>query len=88
VTLVPEVRLFWSHEFLNGATTPTGTLSQTPGRTYSATTSPGKQNAGNAYAGITALMGKTLSSSLFYGGSVSGGDNSIQTLLLSINLNF
>jgi len=88
VTLVPEVRLFWSHEFLNGATTPTGTLSQTPGRTYSATTSPGKQNAGNAYAGITALMGKSLSSSLFYGGSVSGGDNSIQTLLLSINLNF
>jgi len=33
-------------------------------------------------------MGKSLSSSLFYGGSVSGGDNSIQTLLLSINLNF
>jgi outer membrane autotransporter protein len=88
VTLVPEVRLFWSHEFLNGATTPTGTLSQNPGHTYSATTSPGKQNAGNAYAGITALMGKNFSSSLFYGGTVSGGDNSIQTLMLSVNLTF
>jgi uncharacterized protein YhjY with autotransporter beta-barrel domain len=76
VTLVPEVRLFWSHEFLNGATTPTGTLSQNPGHTYSATSAPGKQNAGNAYAGITALIGKNLSSSLFYGGTVSGGDNS------------
>jgi len=88
VTLVPEVRLFWSHEFLNGATTPTGSLSQTPGHTYSATTSPGKENAGNAYAGFTALIGKSLSSSFFYGGTVSGGDNSVQTLLLSINLAF
>jgi len=88
VTLVPELRLFWSHEFLNGATTPTGTLSQNPGHTYSATSAPGKQNAGNAYAGITALMGKNLSSSLFYGGTVSGGDNSIQTIILSINLVF
>ena len=88
VTLVPEVRFFWSHEFLNGATTPTGTLSQNPGHSYSATTAPGKQNAGNAYAGITALMGKSLSSSLFYGGSISGGDNSIQTLILSVNLAF
>jgi len=88
VTLVPEVRLFWSHEFLNGASTPTGTLSQNPGKTYSASSSPGKQNAGNAYAGITALLGKSLSSSLFYGGTISSGDNSIQTLLLSINLTF
>jgi uncharacterized protein YhjY with autotransporter beta-barrel domain len=88
VTLIPEVRFFWSHEFLNGATTPTGTLSQTPGRTYSATTSPGKQNAGNAYAGITALMGRSLSSSLFYGGTFSSGDNSIQSLILSVNLVF
>jgi len=88
VTLVPELRLFWSHEFLNGATTPTGTLSQNPGHTYSATSAPGKQNAGNAYAGITALMGKNLSSSIFYGGTVSGGDNSIQTIILSINLSF
>ncbi len=85
VTLVPEVRLFWSHEFLDGATTATGTLSQAPGHTYSATTSPGKQNAGNAYAGLTALFGKNLSSSLFYGGSLSSG-NSVQSLLLSINL--
>ena len=88
VTLVPELRFFWSHEFLNGATTPTGTLNQNPGHTYSATTSQGKQNAGNAYAGITALMGKNLSSSLFYGGTVSGGNNSIQTLILSLNLAF
>ena len=88
VTLVPELRVFWSHEFLNGVTTPTGTLSQNAENTYSATTSEGKQNAGNAYAGITALLGKNLSSSLFYGGSVSAGDNSIQTLLLSVNLMF
>jgi len=88
VTLVPEVRLFWSHEFLNGATTPTSSLSQSPGRTYSATTSPGKQNAGNAYAGITALFGNNLSSSLFYGGTVSSGDNSMQSLILSIILKF
>jgi outer membrane autotransporter protein len=88
VTLVPELRMFWSHEFLDGATTATGTLSQTPGRTYSATTSPGKQNAGNTYAGITALIGKHLSSSLFYGGTISSGENSVQTLILSVNLSF
>ena len=88
VTLIPEVRFFWSHEFLNGATTPTGTLRQTPGRTYSATTSPGKQNAGNAYAGVTALVGKNSSLSLFYGGTLSSGNNSLQSLILSINLSF
>jgi hypothetical protein len=88
VTLVPEVRLFWSHEFLNGASTPSGTLSQNPGKAYSATSSPGKQKAGNAAAGITALLGRNLSLSFFYGGSISSGDNSNQTLLLSINLTF
>jgi uncharacterized protein with beta-barrel porin domain len=87
IKLVPELRLLWSHEFLNGSTTPTGSLSQNPGHTYSATTAAAQQNVSNAYAGFTLLAGKSFSSSLFYGAALSSGA-SIQTLILSINLAF
>lgn len=85
--IVPELRLLWSHEFLNGSTTPTGSLSQNPGHTYSAMTAAAQQNVSNAYAGFTALVGKHFSSSLFYGAALSSG-GSIQTLILSLNLAF
>ncbi len=87
VKLIPEIRLLWSHEFLDGSTTPTGSLSQNPGRTYSATTASTQQNVSNGYAGFTALVGKNFSSSLFYGATLSTG-SSIQTLILSMNLAF
>ena len=87
VKIIPEIRLLWSHEFLDGSTTPTGSLSQNPGRTYSATTAGGQQNVSNGYAGFTALVGKNLSTSLFYGATLSTG-SSIQTLILSLNLAF
>jgi len=77
-----------TNRFFYGSSTRTGTLSKTPACTYSATTSPGGQNAGNGYAGITALIGKSLSLSLLYGSMVISSDNSVQTLLHSINLNF
>jgi uncharacterized protein with beta-barrel porin domain len=87
VKLVPEVRLLWSHEFLDGSTTPTGSLSQNPGHTYSATTAGAQQNVSNVYAGFSVLAGKHFSSSLFYGASLSSG-GSIQTLILSLSLAF
>jgi len=87
VRLVPELRLLWSHEFLNGATTPTGSLSQNPGHTYSTTTAAAQQNVSNAYAGFTALVGNHFSSSLFYGAALSSS-GSVQTLILSVNLAF
>jgi hypothetical protein len=87
VTLLPELRCFWNHEFQNGSRNVTGAYQPLPGYNYSYTDTPQVPNSASPQAGVTALFGKNLSSSLFYSAGLGNGVT-VQALTLSANLNF
>lgn len=87
VTLLPELRCFWNHEFENGSRNVTGSYQTLPGYSYSYTDTLQVPNSVSPQAGVTALLGKTLSTSLFYSAGLGSGI-SVQELTLSANLNF
>jgi len=87
VTLVPELRCFWNHEFENGSRNVTGAYQPIPDYNYSYTDTLQTPNSINPQAGVTALLGKNLSASLFYSAGLGSGV-SVQELTLTANLNF
>lgn len=87
VTLLPELRCFWNHEFENGSRNVTGAYQALPGYSYSYTDTLQVPNSVNPQAGVTALIGKNFSTSLFYSAGLGSGA-SLQELTLSANLNF
>lgn len=87
VTLLPELRCFWNHEFYNQSRQVTGAYQPLPGYNYSYTDTLQVPNSVSPQAGVTALLGKNLSTSLFYSAGLGSGV-SVQELTLSANLNF
>jgi uncharacterized protein YhjY with autotransporter beta-barrel domain len=87
VSFLPEVRCFWNHEFSNGNRTLSGSYQALPGQSYSYTDTVQVPNSVSPQVGVTALIGKNLSSSLFYSAGLGSGV-SVQQLTLSANLNF
>ncbi len=87
ITLLPELRCFWNHEFCNQSRQVNGSYQALPGYSYSYTDTLQVPNSVSPQAGVTALLGKNLSTSLFYSAGLGSGA-SLQELTLSANLNF
>lgn len=87
ISLLPELRCFWNHEFYNASQNVTGQFQALPEAGYSYANSLGTPNSVTPSIGITALFGKNVSSSLFYSAAMGGGAT-LQDITLSANLNF
>ncbi len=87
MAVVPELRCLWNHEFYNTPRTITGGVPFVPGSTYSYVDSLVGQDALTASAGVTMLLGRNLSSSLFYSASLFNG-GAVQSVNLSASWTF
>ena len=87
VSFLPELRCFWNHEFYNAARTLSGSFQALPGLNYSYLDTFSTPNTVTPSVGVTAILGKNISSSLFYTASLGGG-MTLQDVTLSANLNF
>ena len=87
VSFLPELRCFWNHEFYNAPRSLTGAFQALPSMNYNYNDTLSTPNTVTPSVGITALLGRNVSSSLFYSASMGGG-SSLQEITLSANLNF
>ncbi len=87
VSFLPEIRCFWNHEFYNAPRSLTGAFQPIPSFNYSYADTLSVPNTVTPSVGVTALLGKNLSSSLFYSASMGSG-SALQEVTLSANLNF
>ena len=86
ITLIPEVRLSWMHEFMNNPRNITSKLDGGNGSSFNYETTAPYRDSANAAIGVTAQFNKTISSSVFY--NVNFGSQSYQSNTISIGLNF
>ena len=87
VFLLPEIRCFWNHEFYNAPRAVTGSYQALPGPDYSYSDSLNTPNSFNPSVGITATLGRNVSSSLFYSANLANG-LALQDITFSANVNF
>jgi autotransporter-associated beta strand protein len=85
IALIPEVRMFWQHEFLNNARNINASLDGGNGASFDYETTDPYRNSVFAGAGVTAQFGKNLSGSLFY--NINFGSQTYQSNMVSAGLN-
>jgi autotransporter-associated beta strand protein/T5SS/PEP-CTERM-associated repeat protein len=85
IALIPEVRMFWQHEFLNNARNINASLDGGNGASFDYETTAPYRNSVFAGAGVTAQFGKNLSGSLFY--NINFGSQTYQNNMVSAGLN-
>jgi len=86
IALIPEVRMFWQHEFLNNARNLNASLDGGNGAAFDFETTDPYRNSVFAGAGVTAQFGKHLSGSVFY--NINFGSQTYQNNMVSAGLNF
>jgi outer membrane autotransporter protein len=86
ITLIPEVRMSWQHEFLNNGQNVSASLDGGNGPSFNYDTTAAYRNSAFAGAGVTAQFGKNVSASLFY--NVNFGSQTYQSNMVSVGLNF
>ena len=86
IALIPEVRMFWQHEFLNNPRTINASLDGGSGPSFDYETTDPYRNSVFAGAGVTAQFGKNLSGSVFY--NINFGSQTYQNNMVSAGLNF
>jgi outer membrane autotransporter protein len=86
IALIPEVRMFWQHEFLNNARNINASLDGGNGASFDYETTDPYRNSVFAGAGVTAQFGKNLSGSVFY--NINFGSQTYQSNMISAGLNF
>jgi len=86
IALIPEVRMFWQHEFLNNSRNINAALDGGNGPSFDYETSDPYRNSVFAGAGVTAQFGKNLSGSVFY--NINFGSQTYQSNMVSAGLNF
>jgi outer membrane autotransporter protein len=86
IALIPEVRMFWQHEFLNNARNINASLDSGSGAAFDFETTDPYRNSVFAGAGVTAQFGKNLSGSVFY--NINFGSQTYQSNMVSAGLNF
>ncbi len=86
IALIPEVRMFWQHEFLNNSRTINASLDGGSGPSFGYETTDPYRNSVFAGAGVTAQFGKNLSGSVFY--NINFGSQTYQSNMVSAGLNF
>ena len=85
IAIIPELRMFWQHEFLNNARNINASLDGGNGAAFDFKTTDPYRNSVFARAGVTAQFGKNLSGSLFY--NVNFGSQTYQSNMVSAGLN-
>ena len=85
ITLIPEVRMFWQHEFLNNARNIGARLDGGNGAGFDFKTTDPYRDSVFAGAGVTAQFGKNLSGSIFY--NANFGSQTYQSGMVSFGLN-
>jgi outer membrane autotransporter protein len=86
IALIPEVRMFWQHEFLNNPRNINASLDSGNGPSFGYETTDPYRDSVFAGAGVTAQFGKNLSGSLFY--NINFGSQTYQSNMVSAGLNF
>jgi outer membrane autotransporter protein len=85
IAFIPEVRMFWQHEFLNNARNIGASLDGGNGAGFDFETTDPYRDSVFAGAGVTAQFGKNLSGSVFY--NVNFGSQTYQSNMVSVGLN-
>jgi outer membrane autotransporter protein len=85
IALIPEVRMFWQHEFLNNPRTINASLDGGSGPPFGYETTDPYRNSVFAGAGVTAQFGKNLSGSVLY--NINFGGETYQNNMVSAGLN-
>jgi autotransporter-associated beta strand protein/T5SS/PEP-CTERM-associated repeat protein len=85
IALIPEVRMFWQHEFLNNPRTINASLDGGSGASFGYETTDPYRNSVFAGAGVTAQFGKNLTGSVFY--NINFGSQTYQNNMVSAGLN-
>ena len=85
ITLIPEVRMFWQHEFLNYARTMSAGLDAGNGPSFDYQTTAPYRDSVFAGVGATAQFGENLSGSIFY--NINFGSQTYQNNIISAGLN-
>jgi len=86
--LIPEVRLFWQHEFLNNSRNIGASLNGGNGAGFDFATSAPDRDSIFAGAGITAQMGERWNVSLFYNADFGGQEEITQAISVSAGWSF
>ena len=84
IAVIPEVRMFWQHEFLNNPRNINASLDGGNGAAFDFETTDPYRNSVFAGAGITAQFGKNLSGSVFY--NINFGSQTYQSNMVSAGL--
>ena len=85
ITLIPEVRMSWQHEFLNNGQNVSASLDGGNGASFNYETTAAYRDSAFAGAGVTAQFGKNVSGSVFY--NVNFGSQTYQSNMVSVGLN-
>jgi outer membrane autotransporter protein len=85
ITLIPEVRMFWQHEFLNNARTMSASLDAGNDASFDYQTTAPYRDSVFAGVGATAQFGENLSGSIFY--NINFGSQTYQNNTISAGLN-
>jgi len=86
ITLIPEVRMFWQHEFMNNARTMSASLDAGSGSSFDYETPAPYRNSVFSGVGATAQFGENISGSIFY--NINFGSATYQSNMISTGLNF
>jgi outer membrane autotransporter protein len=86
IALIPEVRMFWQHEFLNNPRTINASLDGGNGAAFDFETTDPYRDSVFAGAGVTAQFGERWNASLFY--NINFGSQTYQSNMVSAGLNF
>ena len=86
IALIPEVRMFWQHEFLNNARNINASLDGGSGAAFDFETTDPYRDSVFAGAGVTAQFGERWNASVFY--NVNFGSQTYQSNMVSAGLNF
>ena len=86
IALIPEVRMFWQHEFLNNPRNINASLDGGNGAAFDFETTDPYRDSVFAGAGVTAQFGERWNASLFY--NVNFGSQTYQSNMVSAGLNF
>ena len=85
ITLIPELRMFWQHEFLNDPRTMSASLDGGNGASFDYQTTDPYRDSVFAGVGATAQFGENLSGSIFY--NINFGSLTYQNNTISAGLN-
>lgn len=88
LTLVPELRMFWQHEFMQGGDTIHSTLDSGNGPGFDYLTEEQGSDSLYAGAGVSMLLGSNVTISLYYHANIGRNDDTQHLVTAGLNWKF